>query len=606
MGHIAFLIDQQFRSTLVAMSCLLLVMAVANAGVTAHVSSTNPQDRRASILGKVIDGSSGLPLGGAEVTLFAAFSGDLSRGTSGRALTSATGVFVLKDIPPGRYLLSARLPLYSGGMYGADNPDVEGGGEVRLQPLEELTGVVLRLWRTATIAGEVRDENDQVAVGASVFIFGRKSNGDSERLVRAAFARTDDRGSYRITTLEPGEYLVGAFLSSTAGQSMVKGKMWFSPSAETAAQAETVSLEAGQFRNDLNIRLGSTNSSGRSYSISGRLIADREFLVPVRVALTPSSSLDSIADMDSAVVSSDLRGTFVFRNVTPGQYRLKVVHFPAQQEVPGTFKSVMPTGSGLMQAQRGADPLPLTPVPSTPTLWADFLVTVSDSNVQDLAVNLSSAPRIEGRVTFSGVGDKPSSSQLLATAVEIRPAYGMNIGNVPVPRIETDGKFRSAGLPPGDYVLGVGGLLWRGPSWSIDSITANGRELAGSPIELGTQDLTDLVVNFTDKPAHLQGMVHDAQGNLATEGVILVLPRDLRLRKILAFVPAVPSRLKLVRIDPTGRFDTVLLPGDYLVRALRLAPSTWSTRVFLNSQVPGATAVTLGRSETRSVTLTRK
>jgi hypothetical protein len=70
--------------------------------------------------------------------------------------------------------------------------------------------VRIKLWRLASVNGRVTDDRGDPVVRAEVVALRWLSTGDSSAPSRVAFARTDDRGVYRLFDLPAGDYLIGA------------------------------------------------------------------------------------------------------------------------------------------------------------------------------------------------------------------------------------------------------------------------------------------------------------------------------------------------------------------------------------------------------------
>src|SRR4029453_7153714 len=131
-----------------------------------------------------------------------------------RALADGEGRFAFRDLPRGRFNLSATKPGYVDGAYGRMRP---AGPTLSLElgDSERVSGVTIPLWKYAAIAGMVVDEQGDPLVNSSVRVLKRTIVGGQWRLTPGAQDTTDDRGVYRIGMLEPGEAVVAVRLTST-------------------------------------------------------------------------------------------------------------------------------------------------------------------------------------------------------------------------------------------------------------------------------------------------------------------------------------------------------------------------------------------------------
>jgi hypothetical protein len=97
--------------------CLFLLFVPLGAAVS--------QDRLATVGGLVVEMGTGKPLPRSTVLLIGATA---SVGNSFPALTDGEGRFVFRDVPPGRYALTAALNGYVNAEYGRKMPDPTGRG----------------------------------------------------------------------------------------------------------------------------------------------------------------------------------------------------------------------------------------------------------------------------------------------------------------------------------------------------------------------------------------------------------------------------------------------------------------------------------------------
>src|SRR5262249_37314756 len=75
------------------------------------------------------------------------------------------------------------------------------------------------VWKFASLAGTVTDENSDPIVGATVRVLRRTIVGGKRQLTAGPSDTTDDRGMYRIGSLEPGDYLVALPMAMPGGGS---------------------------------------------------------------------------------------------------------------------------------------------------------------------------------------------------------------------------------------------------------------------------------------------------------------------------------------------------------------------------------------------------
>ena len=95
--------------------------------------------------------------------------------------------------------------------------------------------------------------------------------------------------------------------------------------------------------------------------------------------------------------------------------------------------------------------------------------------------------------------------------VQILSADGADLGFVPLSGVQADGRFSLAGMPPGEYELETSfELSFPDAVWRLRSIEASGIDVTGRTIQVGVQDITNLVVTYTDRQTTISGTLHDA------------------------------------------------------------------------------------------------
>jgi len=210
--------------------------------------SQQPARATGLILGRVVDADSGQPVMGAVVILAGrsiappppptvVVPGQPIEGPTPppQVFTDGQGRFVFRSLPRGSYGLSARASGYLGGGYGQRRPNGP-SSQVQLGEDERKTDVTIKLWRYASIAGMVRDEAGEPAVGVQVTLLRSMTTAGRRVLAPAQGTMTDDRGMYRIGGLSAGTYTV--FLrSTTATLPMSAIEEYQKPISGQAAQA---------------------------------------------------------------------------------------------------------------------------------------------------------------------------------------------------------------------------------------------------------------------------------------------------------------------------------------------------------------------------------
>jgi hypothetical protein len=311
-------------------------------------------------------------------------------------------------------------------------------------------------------------------------------------------------------------------------------------------------------------------------------------------ATTEEADRDPVFAVAESV--SDATGAFTFLGVPVGSYLLRVQKNPPQPEQGSAGMTAviqMPNGGTITtRSSGGASP----PVTDDPTLWAQVPVSVTGPDVTGLGVVLRTGSRLSGRVQFVGSRAQPTAAQLAEMSVNLQAAGGRTQAALTIDggafystrgSVDANGQFKTYQFPPGRYVVRATSPA---PGWMLASATFRGRDVADAPLEVAGEDLTDILITFTDRLSELTGTVRAAQGPDAA-ATVLVFPADPA-----AWVDYGPiaRRLRLLRPSSDGIYRTALPAGNYLVTAIHSpVSSTWTDPEFLQKVAATATRVTI-------------
>jgi len=474
-------------------------------------------------------------------------------------LTDASGRFTFGGLDPGSYSLGAAKGI-DGGSYG--RRWFGGQGVQLLLAAGQRPEIELLLWPNASIAGTAFDERNQPLVDVAVTAM-RIDDGGSGQRPFSTGGRTDDRGMYEIGRLPPGRYAVCVGIAhrttypefdvpmmvraptlremrGPAGQILALSYEPLPPAADVSGHLQTyattcspsaslrdaseVALQLGEQRVGVDIRM----RVERQFRVSGRIVQPRDKPGDVDLALIP---LDPTAPEVARYLfpSSASKGEqFLFMSVPAGEYVLKARRNTGHSDV-------------IVQDERG--------------LWSEQRVSVRDTDVSDLLVEMKLGGRISGRFVCE---DEPSA-RCWRSAPTFADEY-MGSGTV-----AADGTFTITGVRPGSFRLelqsfnvGVGG-------WRLRSISCKGRDVTTLPIDVDGSDLENVVVTMTKQRTSVAGVVRDGLGPTA-DAVVVVFPEDATRWPR----PRVDQLFRTVSPSPEGRYEILDLPaGSYLMAAVR-------------------------------------
>jgi Carboxypeptidase regulatory-like domain len=518
------------------------------------------------------------------------------------------------------------------------------GGTVVDESGEPIIGVQVRVFRRAIVGGRMR--------------FTQFGN----------MPITDDRGAYRSSGLSPGDYVVGIvstqttmptslqeayaaaaksgttqefqreldrsagllgnlgmmasgqrvgswFLQASLGFGSERGvtpppvagdKVFvyptvFYPAATTLSKAATIPLGSGEERSAIDFQLTPVVTS----RVSGTLTGPNGLEARTSLDLMPAGVEDAQRDYDLAAATTvtDATGAFTFLGVPPGVYTIRALKVPPRPLTPSTMTTVIQTGTSTIFS--GGGPSAPPPIPNDPTWWATVPVSVGQNDVADVAVALHSGARISGRLEFEGTAEKPAADRLPLVNVQIDRADGRTTSSNQFTLgrgvVDVAAQFKTYQLPPGRYVVRATGAV---PGWTFKSATLGGRDISDTPLDLGGEDVGNVVVTFTDRPTELSGTVRDSKGPDSTATVI-VFPAQSALWE--EHGPS-PRRFRSARAGTDGIYRLGSLPpGEYLVVGLRTGiPPDWMDGGFLKNVAALATRVTIADGDKKTQDLEAK
>lgn len=572
--------------TILVCATLVATGATAVARRASPLLQAQQQQQTVTIRGRVVEAAGGAPVASAAVTLTLRDRTSRASETT-LAETTADGrfSFAVPSRPASAALFvqaAGYLPGYLGQLGAQDIAAARLTVDVLSANGRDLD---VRLTREGVISGTVRDRDGQPVAAADAVAFAKRYTGAGWRWMaaRPRRARTDDRGAYRIDQLPPGEYVVAIRQRTPGAQST------YAPSSPSVTGANVIRIRAGADA-VADVDLDRDLPDGR---LAGRLAGPPEAIAGLTLRLVRA---DDSAEVDPYPLTTDSGpdGRFEFAHVPPGAYRLRGWRFPSQANAftaGGDFN-----GTITFYGPRAG--VELTPPSAEPTWIVDEPVFVEPGRPATIDVALRPGGRVSGRVRFDGASP-PENDRLPTIPVEVRPADGRDLGQLPQTRVEKDGTFRTAGLPPGDYMIFVRPSSAGIAGWTMTSMRVGGQETIGAALSI-QNDVSDVVITLVDRVTTIAGAVTGVQAS-ADRTRAIVFPQNRTQRSQYFIVPDL-QRVKQALVGADGRFTTTVLPGDYYVAAVDgEIPDTWMTPEWLEPLVADATAVSVALGDSRQV-----
>jgi hypothetical protein len=485
------------------------------------------------------------------------------------ATTDAQGRFEIKELPAGRYSMSASKGGFVTLQYGQRRPS-ESGTPIELGEGQALDKITIALPRGSVLGGRITDEFGEPVANASVTAWRYGYQGGTRRIMPAqgsnARDTTDDQGSFRLFGLPPGEYYVSATLRGTGpevtdpmGEASGYGNTYF-PGTTSMAEAARVTLSVSQENTGVHFALIAT----RMVRVSGQVImSDGLPATSGNVMLIPMNAGGGrmVAMQQGGMVRPiDNTGAFRINNVSPGRYQ-------AQARIGG----------------RDAAEL------------ARMELTVGNEDVSGLTLVTAAGSILSGTV-ISDTGEpfdfRPQQLQIAARPGS--PEVAGFAGGPMASRVGDDWSFTLRNL--NEDVL----IRAQAPQgWALKSVFAGGQDITDTPVELPPgQTVSGAQIVLTKKITALSGLVTDTKGNPVLDATVVVFPSN---EKLWTF----QSRfIKASRPDQEGRYSITALPGpeDYLVVALQgLEDGQAGDPEFLATVKDLAAKLSLAEGETKAV-----
>lgn len=575
----------------------LLVACAVMAGAPAAAPFQTPAT--GLIVGQVVDGSTGRPLGGAIVSI----AGTQSAAGRPQILTRADGRFVYANLAPGFYTITATRNGYTDGSLGRTRP---GGPSraLRLAAGERVGDAVVPMWRNAAIAGMIVDESGERQVAAVVKAFRRTIVAGQRQFLQVSSTRSDDRGIFRFGSLTPGHYIVGSVpryasvpsattaevrqsigtapglqiaggvvvvdrgvvIPPPSGNSALVYPPVYHPFSAVIDGATVVTLGPGQEYESADLRL----SPVTSVPVSGHLAGPDGPIPGSSLQLVPEGAGALSLESDWLVAAPDRGGRFIFPVVPSGQYSLRLLQ-----------GQVRPTGPASQERD---------------ILWADVPVTVGTEPVENLAIMAQRGLRIRGHVEFDGTGDRAAALNRLSISVQAADPAETDLAAGSTMRPDAFGAFVSSGLPGGRYYVRVA----NSPSgWMFAGATLDGQDVTDRPLTISS-DTSGVSVRFTDRWSGLNGSVAGARGP-DPSALVVVFPTDSTLW---GATGANTRRTRSIATNAAGGFSLTLPPGEYYAAAVRDDPGDdWRDRDVLAAISRSATRVSIRDGEHRTLQL---
>jgi hypothetical protein len=509
--------------------------------------------------------------------------------------TDGEGRFEFRDLPAGRFTMSATKSGYVPVQYGQTRP-FESGKPIELADGQPLDKADMLMPRGSVISGRVLDEfGDPITDAVVSAMRSAWANGRRRLQPTGRTDMTNDLGQFRIYGLPPGDYYVSASVREMAVMEMSMAAMsgapppgpaapvagyapTYFPGTPASADAQKITVVAGQDAHNTDFALLPV----RLAKITGSVISSDGKPVEGSMINAVPRGADVPFGLPGAAARTGKDGTFTLIGVAPGDY---VLHTRSLQIVTSGSGDMM-TFSARVGGRDGSDAetglLPLT---------------VAGEDVANVVIMTTRGATAAGQVTFEG-GARPANLATLRIAAMPGAPDGLMMGPGGAPTaLKPDDTFEMRGLSGVRFIRPVG----LPPGWMLKSVQANGADVTDTGVEFKAGEaLTGVQVVLTSKVTELSGTVKGASGSPVKDYTLVVFSDDPQRWTILNSRYVVGTRP-----DQEGRFQVRNLPPGsyYVVAADYVAQGEWGDPDVLDRLKGQAAKITLDEGETRTLEL---
>jgi hypothetical protein len=469
------------------------------------------QDNKCSIEGFVREAGTGMPLPGAEVTIFA------GAGNEPVIIVTdeADGHYAAADLQPGTYSVMVHHTGYITQTYGQRKRNRKGVSLI-LESGRKLEDIDFNLVRSGVITGRVLGQNNGPLVGTAIEALSFGYTRGHRHLLAGGLEKTNDLGEYRIYGLAPGRYYLVA-LGEEPEPAVRRSPGFrepevyvstFYPNVDRLEDARAIDvLPGGETR---GIDVAAIKKS--TFHVRGRIQAFDSTAQYARVQIKPTD-LGGDQITSGADIAPDAQGNFDFRKMVPGSY---VITTTFTQK--GNFKSA----------------------------WR--YIQVGDADVND--VNLVTSPGLDLRGRIQVEGDK--KADFSRVRVELYDPYSpFDLSAV----VSSDGSFLLRGAEHHAYEFGMSDLP---EDFYLKSVRLGDRELLDTTLDLsgaiGVPGVLD--VRISGAGGRVEGVVRNDNGTPMSDVTVVLVPDSDRRKEAILF--------KNTTADQNGRFAIQgITPGEY-------------------------------------------
>lgn len=414
-------------------------------------------------------------------------------------------------------------------------------------------------------------------------------------------------------------------LAQTDDQQQTTYAPVYYPGTATPSTASPVTLAVSEERSGVDFRLTLVPTA----KVDGHVVSpDGTLPQGTQITLQPLDQADamSVPGMNTNQTRVNQDGTFTFRDVPPGQYRV-MARGVIRATDPNAAAAAQQQGFGGRGGGRGGPGGPGGQI--TQVLWGSSDVTVNGEDVKGVTLQMQQGMTVTGRIIFDSTSQLPPGD-LSNARVNLTPrgqqSANFDFGPMPQAVVDAQGRFTIKGIVPGKYSLnasiaggqraggaGAAGAAAGGggrggaagataatgtttQTWVLKSAMANNRDALDFGLVVEPNQDVNATITFGEKSQDVSGTIQDPQGNPTADYTIVLFAADKGY-----WVPNA-RRIRAVRPGTDGKFTFSNLPvGDYRLTAVTdVEPGEWFDPNFLDQLGSASIAFSLRDGEKKT------